>query len=869
MRIARYVQIIFLFCLITKIVLAQKDVSNCLEQSVDISSRTYSLKELFEEAELQLGIKFSYTNKLDVSKKVSLNEGSASLENVLNRIIDLKRFKYKVRKNKILIIPLSEKEIKFTIKGFVFDAQSSESLIGAHIISPLSMTGTVSNSFGFYSITLPAKSSLLTLSYVGYKMKVLNLNLKGDTTINIFLNREEELSTVNVLGRKAANMNNLTGLSTFELNQADINKIQATFGEADLFKGLQLLPGIQANTEASSGLVVRGGSPDQNLILLDDVPVYYVGHVLGIFSIFNRDAINKVKIIKGGFPARYGGRVSSVCDIRLKDGDAKELHGDFSLGLISAQFNLHGPIKKDKTTFHLSFRRTYLDLLLGPVLKIAKVKDDLRYFFGDVSFKVKHKINPRNQLFGSIYYGGDKLRLTIYDDFYDEISGKEKSKNKFGWGNFTSSIRWNKIFSDKLFANTSLIYSKYRFISTDEYAIKKNSSYVSQYRQDFRSGITDVALKTDLDYRPSPYHSIKSGAGVTFHEFIPGKETYVFGRNISRNRENRKSYESLEFYTYVEDLMQITKRFSANVGLRFNGIKSGEKYHLSLEPRLMTNYRIGKDINVKLGYSSMSQYLHRVTKSILTLPIDIWLPVTQKIKPIESDQLVLGISKPFQKNKYKVSIEGSYKITENILEFSQNFNAAYYNDSWENKVTPGKGRYSGIELMMQKNRGNWTGFMAYTLSLSKWHFVDLNKNQKFYSPFDRRHSFNINLNKEFSKKLSVSATWIYASGAPTTLQLQNIQAVNPHATSFPFSNLIRQYEQRNAYRMSPYHRLDLGIKLTKQKKKGTRIWEFNIYNAYWNNNPLYTRVSGNSGDYKIKQASLVGMIPTFRYTYKF
>ncbi len=516
-----------------------------------------------------------------------------------------------------------------TISGYVTDLTNGERLINASIYTPTAKCGTIANSFGFYSISLPKGKYTFVCSYVGYQTRQIEVVLQKDTIINFKLQGQSDLEEITVVGQKIDSKLTSTQMSKMDVAIEKIQSLPAFLGEADVIKTIQLLPGVQSGTEGTSGLYVRGGGPDQNLILLDDVPVYNADHLFGFFSVFNTDAIKNVSFYKGGFPARFGGRLSSVLDVRMKDGNEKELHGNFSIGLISSKLNLEGPLVKDKTTFNFSARRTYADLLAQPLIKSSSDGNDAGgYFFHDLNMKISHKFSDKSRIYLSTYTGRDKAYYRSETD-YKQNNENWQSKDKFhlGWGNITSVLRWNYVFSNKLFANTTLTYSNYLF-DVDEKSSEKNltTNQGNSFGLDYQSGIEDWGLKMDFDYFPAPNHRVKFGGNIIAHTFKPGilafKESAGGTAQIDTAYGN-PNIRAQEMYVYLEDNIELSSRLSVNLGLHASGFLVDETFYPSIQPRISARFMASDRLSLKAAYSKMSQNIHLLSSSTINLPTDL------------------------------------------------------------------------------------------------------------------------------------------------------------------------------------------------------------------------------------------------------
>ena len=769
---------------------------------------------------------------------------------------------------------------KHTISGYISDAETGEMLIGANAFDFKSSSGTVSNTYGFYSLSLPTDSVYLTVSYIGYQPQTFAFNLTEDLEMNIVLSSSVSLEVVEVTATKSsAPIEEQTQMSTVSIPISQIKKLPAFLGETDILKALQLLPGIQSGGEGQSGLYVRGGSPDQNLILLDGVPVYNASHLFGFFSVFNADALKDVTLIKGGFPARYGGRLSSVIDIKMKEGNNKKFKGAGSIGLIASKFTLEGPILKDRTSFIVSARRTYIDVLARPIIKASfrNAGDEgvAGYYFYDLNAKVNHKISDKDRLFLSFYSGRDKFYVDMTEKDEEE---SYKSTVDLGWGNVTSAVRYNHLWSNRLFSNLTLTYSKYNFNTGggEEDIYEDDGELITEgFNINYDSGIKDYAAKIDFDFVPNPNHFIRFGGNFINHEFDPG--TF----NIKVKQEDteidttfgQKVVSANEFAFFLEDDFKIGSKFKVNAGLHFSGfgVNNGKVY-TSLQPRLGMRYLLAGNSSVKASFATMQQYVQFLTNENLSLPTDLWLPTTDRILPQQSWQVAAGFAKTFRK-QYEISIEGYYKQMKNVTSYSEGASFLSFND-WQDNVSQGDGEAYGGEFLIRKNEGKLTGWIGYTLNWTWRRFDDINFGERYPYKYDRRHDLSVVGVYDFNERISLSAAFVYGSGNAYTLGEATYSGDIP---SGGFGNRFfttEFYQERNNQRTPAYHRLDIGISFKKQKRWWMRTWAFGAYNVYNRSNPFFLQLDTirdtNGGRRTIlTQFSLFPIIPYANWSFEF
>lgn len=761
---------------------------------------------------------------------------------------------------------------KHTISGQISDHNSGELLIGANVYEKTLLKGTSSNLYGFYSLTLDEDSIDLIFSYTGYRPVKKSFSLTEDITMDVSLHSIVLLGEVEIVASESTTLQERTQMSSIELSMQKVKDLPVLLGERDILKTIQLLPGVQSGSEGTSGFYVRGGGPDQNLILLDGVPVYNVSHLFGFFSVFNPDGIKSVNLIKGGFPARYGGRLSSVLDIRMKEGNLNEIKGEGAIGLVASKLTLEGPIKKGRTSFLVSGRRTYLDVLIRPFTQQQREEGSTAgYYFYDLNTKINHKIDDKNRVYLSGYFGKDRA----YARFEDEGSSGpigESSAWELEWGNIIGVARWNRQLSPRLFANTTFTYSRYQFRTGIEIAYS-DDDIEEKFLYEYKSGIEDLALKIDLDFLPNPNHYVKYGFGGTNHLFTPGVNLLEFsGTEFTPIDTTWGSsiIKSTELYLYAEDDWKVNELLKVNIGIHASSFLVNGSSYFSVQPRISARYLLNEDWSIKASYSSMAQYLHLLTNSRIGLPTDLWVPVTENIKPLTSHQGALGVATTI-KNKFELSIEGYYKVMNNIIEYKDG--ASFLADArdWQTKVETGKGWSYGVELLFEKTVGNFSGWIGYTLSWSERQFENLNFGNKFPYSYDRRHDVGLAITYKVSDNIDLGWVWVYGTGNAVSIPTSTYLAENsvPHFANL-YSNNIEYIAERNGYRMPSYQRLDISITIHKKKARYERSWSFGAYNLYNRQNPflLYFSTDAN-GDPGLFQLSLFPIIPYFSYQFKF
>ena len=763
----------------------------------------------------------------------------------------------------------------YTISGYVKDAATGETIIGATISIKANPGGISSNQYGFYSLTLNKNNYTLVCSHIGYKSQIININLATDTLLNIAMQTGVALSEeVIVTARKRDNNVRNAQMGKITLPIEQIRAIPAFLGEVDLLKVVQLLPGVRNAGEGSAGIYVRGGGPDQNLIMLDDAVVYNTAHLFGFFSIFNADAIKNVSLIKGGMPAQYGGRLSSVLDISMKEGNNQQMQVEGGLGLIASRISIQGPIKKNKASFIVSARRTYADAIAKPFIKKDNQFYGSGYYFYDFNAKLNYKFSEKDRVYLSGYFGRD---------VFDFANGRQSLKVNIPWGNATGTLRWNHVFNNKLFANTTAVYNDYNF-----------SFNAAQNNFDLKlaSGIRDVSLKQDFDFYPYSKHKLKFGFLYTYHRFTP---SVVSGRqdSVVFNPLNAQTKFAHEAALYVQDDWELSPKIQINAGLRYSAFqqtgvykkytndangnrldstvyKSGQpvKTYGGLEPRLTVRYALNEETSVKASVTHNLQYIHLVSNSGTTLPTDLWVPSTYKVKPQTSWLYAAGLFKNLKNNIYETSIEVYYKQMQNQIEYREGYTPNTLSDT-EDDFTFGKGWSYGTELFVNKVKGRLTGWIGYTFSYTWRKFAALNFGEKYPAKYDRRNDMSAVAIYDLNKKWKLSGTFVYGTGNAATL---------PQRFYIISGVLTQEYSRINQYRLASYHRIDISAIFTPNKNANRKLkteWVFSVYNIYNRKNPYFIYFSQAGSPYngslivQAKQVSLFPVIPAVTWNFKF
>ena len=766
---------------------------------------------------------------------------------------------------------------RYTISGYVREQGSRELLPGVNVYVPSLRAGTTTNNYGFYSITLPAGTYVVNYSFIGYTVISVEVKLTGNLTRNEELEPNISIAGVEISAEKAERISESNRMSMISLPVSQIINIPALLGEKDVFKALQLMPGVQKGSEGNSGIYVRGGGPDQNLIILDDAPVYNASHLFGFFSIFNGDALKSVELTKGGFPARYGGRLSSVIEMTMKDGNKEKISGEAGIGIISSRLVLEGPIVKDTASFLVSARRTYIDALIRPFMS---EEGKGGYYFYDLNAKLNYDFSPVNKLYLSGYFGRDKFQVTTREKY----SGNEYYKSKGGlyWQNATATLRWNHLFSSKVFSNTSLIFSNYNL---QIFSIEETES--DKYSLKYNSGIRDLALKYDLEYHHSARYTLRAGIQSTNHLFTPSAIVEKDSQALYEY-ENKTEYNSLETGLYVENNLVFSDKIRMNAGLRLSHFVADNKTYFSPEPRLSLNFLIQEGISGKAAYAEMNQYMHLLSNTGIGLPTDLWVPSTGRVSPQNSRQISAGLAKDLNKYNLTITLEGYHKWSNRILGYKPGASFLLLDDpteaqnfTWQDNVTAGSGRSYGVELLIHRKSGKLNGWIGYTLSWTKLRFDEINYGEEYWAHYDRRHDLSLVAIYNLSDRITLAGTWVYGTGNAITLPLGNF----PVQESQPFSHFFwanydnywyndaTDYGKVNSSRMKAYHRLDLAIQFHKKMKRHERTWELGLYNAYNRKNAFFyfteSEYDENTVTTKLKQVSIFPLIPSFSYNIRF
>lgn len=844
-----------------------------------------TVRQQMENIRQKYGVRFVYDSSVRLNMPYSGKAaGDGDLDSTLRELFSGTGLKWERNGNYVVIIPVK----KYTLSGYVYE-DNGETAINATIFDLGTKSGTLTNEHGHYSLTLPEGRHSVRFSSFGCGEKVEEIYLRGNMTQDVTLAPTNELEEVVV----TADLNSplsTTQTGKISLTAKDLNREYALMSSPDVVKIIQNLSGVAAGTELISGLYVHGGGNDENLFMLDGTPLYQVNHLGGLFSAFNTDVIKNIDFYKSGFPARYGGRLSSVVDVRTKDGNMSEYHGSFSIGLIDGRIQLEGPIVKNRTSFNFGIRRTWLDLLTIPgfALYNSSHNDEhitMRYAFHDINAKITHIFSERSRADINFYSGNDAFRT---NDKVKDISGEYYSditKINLRWGNTTAALNWKYQFSPKLYSVFTAIYTYNR--SHQDYLERynvyndadKTLAGVTNTSNRSRATINDFGARMEFDYRPGQTHHIRTGANYLMHFFKP--QSYASnnfaGDGVNMDTVARQIYHSLkghELSVYAEDNIALGEQWRLNLGAHFTLFNIPNKTYASLQPRAAIRYQVSDRVTLKASYTRMSQYMHQLSNSYLNLPTDYWVPSTAKVAPSWSDQYAAGIYLMLPRG-IRLSAEGYYKTLGRLIEYDGGTSLTPPYDDWEKHVRRGRGRAYGVELEAAYGNERLSLTAAYTLSWNERRFPSFHKGW-YPEKFDNRHKLNLNLTYKIRPGIDAYAAWTFHSGNHMTVPQQ--LAIAPE---LPAPGIIHNpsyindyhwiYEKPNNISLPAYHRLDLGINFRKTTRKGNeRIWNISIYNAYCRMNPFLAKVEMMpDGSFRAKSTAVFPIIPSFSYTYKF
>ena len=846
-----------------------------------------ALPEALGRIKERFGVRFVFDSEIGrlLDGKLKTVEG-LSLEEALDKALEGSGVKWEIRGGYVVLTRGGDR--RHTVCGYVTDEATGETLIGAGVFfSAGGKTGVSTNNFGFYSLTVPEGEVELTYSYIGCAPLVKRLRIDGDRALNVALTQSAEIEGAHITSRKDAGVHS-TYLGALEVPNSLIANTPVVLGEPDVLKTIQMMPGVQGGNEGFSGIYVRGGGADENLMLLDGTSLYNVSHLFGLLSVFTPEAVKKVTVYRGSFPARYGGRVSSVVDVRTNDGNSKKITGSVSAGLLAEKFHLEGPLRNENTTFSLSARGMH-SLLLDRVIKWAG--SPLNYAFYDVNAKVSHRFSDRSRGWIGFYSGRDYFRYgtdsktskRVYGPDYEPCTMLSTDKNdlNLSWGNTVLSARWTYVFGSKLFADFTAYGNIYKMgIHSSTETSEKSELGGTSLRSvgDYTSGILDAGLKADFDYTPSTNHLIKFGGEYVRHGYRPEatktkvkdvNDSRVFADTTYSDAAGRR-INGNELSLYIEDDISVGSRLAVNPGLHLSLFSVRGRYYFCPEPRVSAKLDVADGWAVKAAYARMSQYVHQLTSGTLNMPTDLWVPITAEIRPVTSDIVSAGAYCTALKG-CEFSLEGYYKKTDNVLDYKDGRLAFSSSVNWEDNVSMGEGRAYGLELYASKTVGKTTGTFAYTLSKAERIFRDgsINDGKWFPAQFDRRHVVNVSVNHKFNPRIDLTAAWSFLSGNCMTIPTRGAALITPSGDDVA----VDYVSGRNNYRLPATHHLDVSVNFRKQKRRGERIWNFGIYNLYCAQNPSWCVYDAyqKEGEWKpaISRRSFLTFLPSFSYTFKF
>ncbi len=874
--ITRFLPFLVVFTLRTFSSLAQDSV---LEQKLSLGQLHGTVGSFLDELRQKGHIVFSFSHQeVDLGREVTLSGVEQTVGDYLETLLGKAHFDFRTSGNKVI---LKKKESDgpgnmVTISGYITDSATGEALPAATLYEYQRRQGTAANRYGFYSFTLPAGEASLTVSYVGYHTDTLQLMLHSDTSLSVKLKPSlTQLGEVVVKGVVADDLAQQPA-GTLSLPVPRLKAVPNLLGEADILKALALTPGVGTGNEGTAGLLVRGGTPDQNLILLDEATVYNVAHLFGLVSIFNADALKQVDLYKSGFPARFGGRLSSVVDITMKEGNNQKLQGEAGIGLVGSRFTLEGPLSRalrGRSSFMVSGRASYVGLLLLPnyiAFKGGHTPQYFNYWLYDTNAKVNHAFKDGGRLFLSFYKGNDIWRA---------LDGSSGELSKFGldWGNTTATARYTRPLNSKWFFRTVLTHTGYAHGIRSSSVYRNDGQETPGNHYNSHATLRDWTLKAGVDVYPNPAHQVKVGLEGTHHTYRPNRIETSYPVHPDTLRKANAPVYALETALYAEDNITITPRLHANLGLRGVAFGVNDRTYGSLEPRTSLTYSLPGHFAVKGAYSQMKQFIHLLVSSGVGLPNDVWVPATGQVPPQVSQQVALGLSKAIPRLNLEISLEGYYKTMHDVIDYQTGVNYLSYKQSWENQIEKGgRGRSYGLELFLNKTKGRFTGWASYTYAWNWRRFARINEGNWYAAPYDRRHSVALTGNYAFSPKFNLSANWVYHSGQPTTVPIALRQ--NPNGG---YDWLI--YGERNNYRMPAFHRLDVAANLIRQSRRGRQItWSLGLYNAYSRKNPYFLDIDRDPWmdtstnphtklgiRYRLVQQSVFPLLPFVSYAVKF
>jgi hypothetical protein len=813
--------------------------------------------------------------------RVSVSAKNQPLNEVLDMMFRGTNVTYNIKGKNVTLRTVQHSHVerkRVTVSGFVRDLDTKEPLTGVAVSTADAATTT--NVYGFYSLTTAEGDAVLHVSYVGYEEAQQPLkNLQANTKIDFNLMPEQELEELVVIGsRNEAIALESPDVGSSNISNTLIKKTPVVFGESDVVKTLQLEPGIAAGVEGFAGMYVHGGNADENMYMLDNIPLYQVNHFCGLFSAFNTSALRNVDFYKSSFPAKYDGRLSSYMDVHTKDGSLESHHGSFTLGLMSGAFNIDGPIKKGKTSYSLAVRRSWFDVLTVPICAIVNASGDdnekmyVQFAFTDVNAKINHHFSDRSRAYVNFYFGDDRFNTHYKDAWTQSV---DDDRNRMQWGNILGSVGWNYVFSPRLFGDITAAYTRYGSSLKRDWRVEDNYDDVTSYERDLytnKNNISDWILRADYEWRPSATHRVSFGANYTYHNFLPQRNEHTITKNeiSTYSCDSAQHFKASEFNAYIGDDWAISPRLRAAYGVHASLFHINGKTHAGFSPRAALRYSLSDAVALKGGYSRTTQYIHQLTQGYISLPTDQWVPITNRFKPQTADKVFAG-GYWSPGNNYTLSVEAYYKWMDNLVDYRDEYYLMPQNGSFDEHLTTGKGTSKGIDVKLSKEVGRLSGHISYSLMWANRTFAERNHGETYPVQYDNRHKINLLLMWRINNTWEINASWTGQSGNMYTLATQmwtNEAFGNTDLAGNP-RFFVEEYPAQaklNNYRLPFYHRLDLGI--TRHTKRG--YWTLSLYNAYNNMNTMSISY-GNTKDGRpvFQKFKLFPIIPSFSYTWLF
>jgi len=890
-------------------------------QSLADKKINFKAKDLFiGDALLQLsetancGISFN-SKIFKETQRVNLDVNNKAVSYILRKCLDNTGFTFKIEKNSIRLIQLPPPV--YTISGYVEDSLSGERLVAATVYDKQSGKGTISNEYGFYSLSIPKGEATLTYSYLGFRSTSYQLSIRKDLQLTVVLNPSITLGEIVVTDSKQQVNSEFNVEQAPDFTTKKLSKIPTLGGEADILRYFQTSAGVESGADGLGGMTIRGGASNQNLVLLDGVPVYNPTHSLGLFSIFNTQTIKKATLYKGSFPARYSGRLSSIVDIRTREGNAKEFHGGLDVSLLATSLFIEGPIKKDTTAYLLSIRRTHIDPLVNGLIEEERAKNNYSgrsgYYFYDVNLKLNHTFSTKDRLYLSYYQGRDDIKdkSEFRENHFDESCEEDdfcKSATflatqtnflNYNWGNTILALRWNHLWNNQLFSNTTLTYSEFGFTSyfgTEDYFEQSRrptfpeddeddeddeSSYIIDLYK-FSSNINDSGLKIDFDYLPNNQHHFRFGTGVLVREFSPSLVSNQIEEDNEFDFEGGQFEEEItlsdplfyaaELNLYGEDDFQLSKQLKAQIGLHSVLFIAPNKIYPSLQPRLSLQYQVHKKGQLHASFSQMSQFLHVLQSNNTGIPNDLWVPSTKKVRPQTAWQIGIGTQWNLPK-AFHWKLEGYYKKLNHLVTYRDDTDFLLEEEDelqfdWEAEIAKGKGWAYGLETSLTRQIGQTTGWLNYSLAWSDRQFNDVNNNQRFPFRYNRRHAIKLGLSHQFSPTFNVFTTWNYGSGQWSTLptiQVEEDEIRLDVLQPFPIDNNT----PINDYRLKDFHRLDVACNFFWPQQNVEHRLTVGLHNVYGRKNTMFAYQVEEDSKVELEEIGLGVILPSFKYSLNF